>query len=221
MKGVIIEGVSAIGKSTILSGLQDKISQTYPNSTKLFISEHYTQRMLEHIAEKGELQPSDIRNHVDAIIKNISTYQQMLDHSKFAARPSGAQAFATVERFLFTYLMSDDQPKKQKYSKISASRQLKKMKELNFAQYLIVASPDKLKRNLADTLDRRNEAWAQYVKEKGGIDKIAETSLEWQNKLTQLAKKYEREFPTKVITIDNKTYDQVVNEIFENEFTTP
>ena len=51
MRGIILDGVSASGKSSILNLVQQRIVKEYPSSTKLFISEHYTQRMLEHKLE--------------------------------------------------------------------------------------------------------------------------------------------------------------------------
>ena len=40
MKGIIIDGVAASGKTSILKLLQKKIIEENPNISKLFISEH-------------------------------------------------------------------------------------------------------------------------------------------------------------------------------------
>ncbi|PWU16423.1 MAG: hypothetical protein C5B45_00515 [Chlamydiae bacterium] len=45
----IIEGVSGAGKSCLLNALQKLFVTHYPKATKLFISEHFTQRSLEHL----------------------------------------------------------------------------------------------------------------------------------------------------------------------------
>ncbi len=47
----IIEGVSAAGKSCLLNALQKLFVVHYPKATKLFISEHFTQRSLEHLRD--------------------------------------------------------------------------------------------------------------------------------------------------------------------------
>lgn len=219
MKGIVIEGVSAIGKSTILQGIQQKVNEAYPNSTKLYISEHYTQRMLEHLLEKNELESVTIRKHVDRVIKNVKMYQDMLDQSKFSAHPSGAQAFVTVERFLFTYLMMSDNALRTPYSRRTAARQFKAMMDLNFTQYLLVASPSKLKDNISKTLTHRNDAWASYVASKGGVDTITETSLNWQKNMVELSNQYKKYLPTRIIEVDNKTYQEIIDEIFDYEFS--
>lgn len=218
MKGIILEGVSAIGKSTILKGLQEKINDAHPNSTKFYISEHYTQRMLEHILERDELEAEHVRQHLNLIIKNLSLYQRMLDDSKFAERPSGAQAYVTIERFLFTYLMMDDDAMKTRYSKRVANRQFKAMQDLHLNQYLLVASRSKIRANIEDTLSRRNDAWAAYVETKGGVDAIADTSFNWQGKMVALAEKYQKYLPTIIIQVDDKSYEEIIDEIFEKEF---
>ena len=79
MKGIIIDGVSATGKSTILRGIQKSISKAYPDSTRLFLSEHFIQRMLEHLAQAGKLTTSDAQSHVDAIIYSIQTFAKMYE----------------------------------------------------------------------------------------------------------------------------------------------
>ena len=93
MRGIILDGVSASGKSSILALVQQRIVKEYPSSTKLFISEHYTQRMLEHELEAKTLSADHVEQHVDEIIDNLDRYQDMLNKSKFANNPSGAEAF--------------------------------------------------------------------------------------------------------------------------------
>ncbi len=47
INGWIIEGVLASGKTTFIKELQHILANKYPATTKVYISEHYTERILE------------------------------------------------------------------------------------------------------------------------------------------------------------------------------
>lgn len=217
MRGIILEGISASGKSSILTLIQQRILQEYPSSTKLFISEHYTQRMLEHKLESQSLASDDVKDHVDKIISNLSTYQDMLDQSKFAGRLSGADAFVTIERFLLTFLATQGVITAD-YPEESAKKQLSQLSELNIRQYLLVLSENTLRDHIARTLTHRNDQWAHYVESKGGIDKLTSESLEWQNNFLSQAKRFNDIIRTETVEVEGWNYEEIANRIFENEF---
>lgn len=218
MKGIVLEGVSASGKSTILRLIQNKILEEYPTSTKLFISEHYTQRMLEHELEAQKLTADHIRNHTNQIIHNLSIYQEMLDRSKFAKQPSGADIFVTLERFLLTFLATHSD-KMKSYPLDEANRQFNKLNEMNIRQYLLVLSEQALKEHINRTLSHRNDQWSEYVKKRGGIDGIAKESLEWQNNFLNLIERFGRSIKTEIISIEDWDYEKVADFIYDNEYS--
>lgn len=217
MRGIVLEGVSASGKSTILNLIQKRLLEEYPMSTKLFISEHYTQRMLEHELETQRFNSRHVMLHAERIIHNLAMYQAMLGRSKFAHRPSNADAFVTVERFLLTFLAT--QPDKLKdYSRADIKRHFTKLDEMNIRQYLLVISKVRLKEHVNRTLIHRNEQWANYVDEKGGVDGIVSESMEWQDNLLKLADEYKDSIKTKVIPIIDWNYESIADTIFNNEY---
>lgn len=220
MKGIILEGVSASGKSTVLKLLQKKILDEKPNSTKLFISEHYTQRMLEHKLEAGELDFKTVQNHVDKVINNIKTYQKMLDESKFASNPSGAEAFITLERFLLTFIATHHNTLDNIYSTKVAHKQFQNLKSMSITQYVLVLSKDRLKENLERTLTHRNEFWASYVESKGGVDGMAQTSFEWQERILSLTKELQNSIVTKVLEVGDWNYQGIAKEIYDDVYAT-
>lgn len=217
MKGIILEGVSASGKSTILNLIQKRIIEEYPSSTKFFISEHYTQRMLEHEAEAEALTSELVKRHVEKIIRNLNTYQTMLDRSKFATRPSGAEAFVTIERFLFTFLATQSNHLED-YLAIDIEHQLNKLSKMNIRQYILTLSKERLKEHIDRTLTHRNAQWADYVYKKGGVDGIVEQSMKWQGNLVELVDKYKHVIDTKIIPIKDWNYEMIADTIFNNEY---
>ena len=217
MRGIILEGISASGKSSILTLIQQRILQEYPASTKLFISEHYTQRMLEHKLETQNLTSDHIEDHVDKIISNLGMYQDMLNQSKFAGRLSGADVFVTIERLLLTFLATQGAITAD-YSEVSAKKQLGQLSELNIRQHLLVLSENTLRDHIARTLTHRNDQWAQYVESKGGIDKLTSESLEWQDNFLSQAKRYKDVIKTEIVKVEGWNYEEIANRVFENEF---
>ena len=217
MRGIILEGISASGKSTILNLIQKRILEERPASTKLFISEHYTQRMLEHELEAHNLTSKQVKLHAERIIRNLNVYQSMLDKSKFAERPSGADTFVTIERFLFTFLATQSN-KLGPYSVIDVERQLNKLSKMNIRQYLLVLSEEKLKEHISRTLTHRNKQWADYVDKKGGADGIVKESMEWQENFLKLADKYKHSIKTEIIPVKDWDYGIIADTIFNNEY---
>lgn len=217
MRGIVLEGISASGKSTILNLIQKRILEERPTSTKLFISEHYTQRMLEHELEAHSLTSKQVKLHAERIIRNLNVYQSMLGRSKFAERPSGADTFVTIERFLFTFLATQSD-KVGDYSTTDIERQLGKLSKMNIRQYLLVLSEDKLEEHVNRTLTHRNEQWADYVDKKGGVDGIVKESMEWQENFLKLADKYKRSIKTEIIPIKDWDYGIIADTIFNNEY---
>lgn len=106
MKGRIIDGVAGSGKTTILNNVHSRLNKVVPNATKLFISEHYTERILEHYKEGRELNGEQIKDHIAKIIQTLDIYQSMLNESKFKKDPGGAEVYVTLERFILTHFSS-------------------------------------------------------------------------------------------------------------------
>lgn len=171
MKGIIPDGVAAAGKSTTLQYLQTRIIQEKVGSTKLFISEHYTQRMLEGKLHSGELTAPMHKEHIDILIKGLVSYQGMLENSKFAANPSRAEAFTTIERFLLTFFATLPDMLKM-YTVETARQQFKQLGSSGFVHYLLVLSPEKIRENVSRTFTHRNASWTTHIEFNGGLEKV-------------------------------------------------
>lgn len=173
--------------------------------------------MLEHELEAQRLSPDIVKRHIDKILRNLNTYQTMLDQSKFANSPSGADAFVTIERFLFTFLATQ-KDKIGDYPERSARRQLNRLKGLNIRQYLLVLSEGALREHITRTLTHRNDQWADYVKKKGGVDGIVKESMEWQENFLELADHFKSSIKTEKILVDDWDYKKIADDIFNKEY---
>lgn len=218
MKGIIIKGISASGKSSVLRHVQKRLQDEMPHSTKLFISEHYTQRMLEHALENHTLDSQMVKGHIDKLIGYLQMYQSMLNESKFALNPSRAEAFVTIERFLLTFPATYSGRFLIDYSLEEAKVQLTKLGRMNITQYILVLSKDRLRKHLQRTLTHRNDKWVAYLAANGGLDKMVDESIEWQDNLLRLSESLKQSISTRIIEITSWDYRKIADTIFNNEY---
>lgn len=217
MKGIILDGVAAAGKSTTLQHLQTKIIIEKAGSTKLFISEHYTQRMLEDKLHSGQLTASLLKEHVDVLIGGLMSYQHMLENSKFAASPSRAEAFVTIERFLLTFFATLPDILKD-YGISTAKQQFGTLASCGLTHYLIILSPEKIRANVSQTLTHRNEFWTAHIASKGGLEKAIAEYIDWQAKLLDFSRLFEDQIKTEIIELKDQSYEAMADEIYERIF---
>lgn len=189
-----------------------------PHATKLFISEHYTQRMLEHALENHTLNSQMVKEHIDKLIGCLQLYQSMLNESKFALSPSGAEAFVTIERFLLTFLATHSREFLKDYSLEKAKAQLNKLGMMNINQYILVLSKDRLRKHLQRTLTHRNDKWIAYLAANGGLDKMVDESMKYQDNLLRLSEVLQQSIPTRIIEITGWDYRKIADIIFNNEY---
>ncbi len=217
MKGIIIDGVAAAGKSITLQHLQTRIIREKEGSTKLFISEHYTQRVFEDKIDSGQLDAVTLAKHIDGVILGLGEYQEMLAQSKFALKPSRAEVYVTIERFLLTYFATLP-ALLEKYPLAKARHQFEQLASYGITHYLIALSGKKIRENVATTLTHRNARWAAHIESKGGLQKVTEENIVWQEKLLGFAKLFERCMRIEIIELKDQSYEEMANRIYEKEY---
>lgn len=217
MKGIIIDGVAAAGKSATLQRLQTRIIREKEGSTKLFVSEHYTQRVLEDKMYSGQLDAVTLAKHIDSLILGLGEYQEMLAKSKFSLKPSRAEVYVTIERFLLTYFATLPAIL-ERYTLAKARHQFEQLASYGIAHYLIVLSQKKIQENVAKTLTHRNAHWAAHIEMKGGLQKATQEYIAWQEKLLDFAKLFEHCIRIEIIELEDKSYEEVANRIYEKEY---
>ena len=216
MKGIIIEGVASSGKTSILKHLHAKISEQFPASTKLFISEHYTERMLEHLKESKKLSGLYIKNHIGRVVDNLENYQDMLNKSKFASNPKSANAYVTLERFILTYLSSS--PIEKEYSLNEAKQHFKKLNNMGIKQVVLTIPQEHFKERLLSTLKYRNDTWKEHLYSRGNEDEVIAYYLKWQEEFLDYADKFKDSIDTLIVEIKDTDYKKYSDLIFNHCF---
>ena len=216
MKGIIIDGVASSGKTSILKHLHAKISEKYPSSTRFFMSEHYTERMLEHLKERGDLTGIHIKDHMESIIGTLKNFQEMLDKSKFVNNPKGANMFVTLERFILTHMASINM--ENQYSLQDARSHFEALGKMGFKQVLLVIPEPNFKDKIMSTLVHRNEAWKEHLYSRGGENEIVSYYMNWQENFLNHAKKFQDAIDTLVVEVKDDDYAKYSDIIFNNCF---
>lgn len=213
MKGIIIDGVAASGKTSILKNLNKSLVEIRPTMTKFFISEHYTERMLEHLKESGKLNGTYISNHVDKIINILQQFQNMLSESKFGNNPGGADLLVVLERFILTHLASLNI--EDEYKNEIVESHFKVLNSLGIKQIALVVPDEYLKERIMSTINYRNPAWKEYLFSKGGETEILKYYSDWQNKFLHYLNKYKHIIDTMVIEVRDTNYQKYSNLIIK------
>ncbi len=193
---ILIDGVSASGKSAALQNLDSVWNKTTPCYSKLIITEHFTERYFEgkHISK------ATVTQHIESILDTIRQVKQLHDNSPFARKTEILNVY--IERLLLTFYsrnLIDEQ---------TISRFAEILSIWNSTHYLLIIPPSKFKVRLADTIERRNAVWKTYINDTlGGIDQAAfhfqaqqEAMLEGHSKLSKYMK-------TQVITVEDPATD--------------
>ena len=213
MKGIIIDGVAGSGKTTILKKVHSRIFKIEPSATKLFISEHYTERMLEHLKENGKLDGKYIKNHTEKIIGTLAAYQDMLNGSKFSTDPKGVEIFATLERFILTHFSS--MHIENKYSIGEAKSHYETLARMGIKQVVLTVPESRMKKQILSTLNYRNEVWKDYLYSKGDEREIINGYIQWQKNFMKYVNIFRDSIDTTIIEVKDKNYNSYSDRIFD------
>ncbi len=217
MQGVVIDGVAASGKSTIIQHLNHKLIEESPWTSKFFLSEHYTQRVLEHLKDSHELTGHHVKSHIRDIIRTLELFQNMLEGSKFSKSPGEADMFVILERFILSYLT--DSNFRNGYSIYEIKRDLSKLSFFGIKQVALILPEDKIRDYIMSTIKYRNEKWSKYLNSIGSEKQIVKYYIDWQKKFKDNIKQFEDTIETIVIENNDNNFDfysQIIfNEVFQ------
>lgn len=213
MKALIIDWVTASWKSTIIWLLKHTIISVYPNMTSLFISEHYTQRMLEHKKEVNQLKIEHILQHTNTLVDSLSQYQKMLELSKFSLDPKWADFNIILERSIFS-LLCDLPVEISSQDEKALIKLLKRINKLGMRWVFFYLDDNILSNRILSTRLYRNGHWREYLNGIGNDDDIVQYFINRQSKLLTLLNKYQSYIDSTIINIDNNSYDEYAKKLF-------
>ncbi|MGE5653255.1 MAG: hypothetical protein ACM3ZQ_03155 [Bacillota bacterium] len=152
---LIVDGIIATGKTTLIAQLQRE-PRYLERPTKLLISEHVTERVLE-----GRRPTTDNRLALlDKTLQSIENLSSILEDSKFAGSRQHAPA-AILERFHLTHAANDTcfVP----YLELEA-----RMRLLGAYLVFLYHRPETLATAIDETRLSRGDHWCRYLDSFGG-----------------------------------------------------
>lgn len=199
MSAIVVDGISASGKSLLLQGLQRISGESHPNCTKLILTEHLTERFFE----KEVPSRAGIHHHVARILRLVNELQSIHAASPFFATPGIVTAM--IER-LFLTLMSRD------LMSIDFFSEHAELVEATALRSVLLIVPEALIKDRIDqSLMHRNQGWRDYINRLGGLSGAALHFHRQQDAMRRANEALSAHIPTQILEIDNPA------EIFEDK----
>lgn len=184
LTGLILEGISGTGKTSLLRGiLAHPVWQNKNSLSSVVLTEHQTQRVLERKAREEGLVLNDHLNLLGSHIGYLEDLNAQLDQMQWCQAGQTAMRIPfLLERFHLTHGTD--------YNHITWSHLESldsRLAPLNGKIVLLTASPAALKQRL---FSRRNEAWRSYIQRFGSTPgEILDYYVSRQEQLIHLADK--------------------------------
>lgn len=207
VSGLILEGISGTGKTTILNKLLN--SEQFLNKSflsSIVLSEHQTQRVLERKEREEGLSVFDSIGLLDQHIKCIEGLNNNLNQMQWCrANQTYMRIPYIFERFHFSHVYQYIHMKWADVDPIDS-----RLADINCRICILTADFETLKSRL---LSGRDEAWMRYIKRFGETeDQIINHFLQQQNQVLELAKMTKLE--TLTLDTSKTTIDDCIESIF-------
>lgn len=205
INGWIIEGVVASGKTTFIKELQDILANRHPARTKVYISEHYTERVLENEKAKRSLTAQATIDLSSRIVEELEGIAAWKSESKFCHNQGNAVIDSTLERFLGSHYANLKTMNLWHSNSQDKSRMIDIYNRLSILGFsvVILKLPDSLiSQAVASTKLYRNAAWCQYLETIGNDEEVGSYYLNWQNKLLEFYHTLSEHIEIKILMVD-------------------
>jgi thymidylate kinase len=185
MRGIIVEGVTASGKSTILRSLQQRLAIERPTTTKLILSEHYTERVLEDARASHTLTHNKTLQHITELVSTIEQINSWKVNGKFADISGNSEIIVLVERFYGAHVANLESLGVSVPQTIlqSLATLYDRLASIGMSIAILTVQPELLPAAVADTRGNRNQEWSNYLDSIGDREAINAHFLNWQERL--------------------------------------
>lgn len=200
MSGLIIEGVCATGKSTILKALTNK-DWYIEKQTKIQLSEYLTERIVENLKPTVDKRVELLQEYVDI----FETVHNNFYNSRFKNTKSlRVSPFFIAERFHLTHAVEAKD--------FNLFRNIDvRLKNMDFKLVVLIMKEEVFRDRIEDTFPRRPETWKNYCLSFGGIGGACERYINMQRTLLEYAK--QTSIPTKIIDTTAMEWEKYVQDI--------
>src|SRR5215472_6637793 len=106
MVGLILEGVTGAGKTRLFHALQAWLTENRASNTKLLLSEHYSERVLESRRKTGMLEEGEVVAHLVKLLQPLRDLDRLWSQSGFPSASGPARVVAVIERFLLGHMVN-------------------------------------------------------------------------------------------------------------------
>ena len=222
--GLVVEGVVAAGKTTLLSHLQRHLVDLRPACTKLVLSEHYTERVLEDKRAACTLAPDDVLTHAAGVLQLVESLHALRAGSKFAgSTAANADIVVLVERWMGSHAANLAElgiP----LPPVTIGRfndHCCRLHDLGIRFVVLVVPDDDLRGHIEHTLARRNAAWRRYIESLGGLDRAVQRYADWQGMLTRFYDSLPVPYRTVQVSNGRSALDVLAISLAEELFVAP
>ncbi|CAG7652204.1 hypothetical protein PAESOLCIP111_06481 [Paenibacillus solanacearum] len=201
IRGVIIEGLSTVGKTSVFSAIKRIHCQTHNGEKAIIaISEHYSQVLHSY---QGVLRSMDKDEHIQLLNRHVEYLEQQFEwiDSLGHMKPLNG-LFYLLERFNVNHRAAFKDSDEIEMLE-------KRLSRLNAHCILLTLSPDAVEPRF---IESRGEAWKSYVMENHPtVTEACQKFLEDQEKLRMCAK--QSLIPTLEINTDEADWDSYAKQI--------
>jgi len=184
MKGYIIEGVVGAGKSTLLQAIEHELIEQYEGSSRLVLTEHYTDRLFEDARRKGEATFAEGLEHCEEIARRVVWLADIQYTSKFADVRGRASMHVLVERFVGTQVAHHVRHRELTPAEANrAESLLRSLAEVGIESIVFEVDLEVLAETIHATRKHRIESWSHYLESIGDEKEVVEYFTAWQKRL--------------------------------------
>ncbi|MBN9087694.1 MAG: hypothetical protein J0J01_12360 [Reyranella sp.] len=189
MAGLILEGVTGAGKTRLFHAIQAWLARNRASNTKLFLSEHYSERVLEARHKAGDLGEGEVVAHPDGLLQPLSHLERLWSQSGFSAASGAARVVTVIERFLLGHManMKCRQPDRWPAAYAPAIEGLyRRADALGLRTIVLVLPAGVLAERIRSTRAHRNAAWSAFLDSFGRDDAAIAHFAHWQALMLEL-----------------------------------
>jgi thymidylate kinase len=220
MRGLIIEGVTGAGKTTVLKLVQRRLADERPGCSKLILTEHYTERVLENAKAAGTLSYESVLAHIDDVVSQLEHIDGWKTSSKFRDVSGSAEIIALVERFFGTHVanltvMLGCGLTSEAFR--TAERIYGRLATIGIRVAVLALPEAALRVAVEDTRHRRNDAWRAYLDSIGDRGAVEAYHIRWQEQLLEFYARLREVCDIEIITLaaGSGTYESVSERLFQ------